>query len=83
MQQVEPKNREREFYKILFHDEFSKYFNEDEIIKHWIPRTDWDNVGEDPSGRAQLIHEQTTQKKETNNLNNKPTSARIITTSII
>lgn len=83
VQQIEPKNREREFYKILFHDEFSKHFNEDEIIKHWIPRTDWANVGEDPSGRAQLIHEQTTQKNNVKISTNKNTLTRKSTTSIV
>ena len=71
------KNREREFYKILFHEEFSNHFNENEIIHHWIPRTDWANVGEDPSGRAQLIHE------NTNIAAHDSTKVRKILTSII
>ena len=25
-------------------------------FKRWIPRTDWDGVGYDPSGRAQGVH---------------------------
>jgi asparagine synthase (glutamine-hydrolysing) len=72
-QQIEEKSREKEFYKYLFHEEFSKHFNEDEVVSHWVPRTDWANVGEDPSGRAQIIHEQTTLT----------TQSRKIMTSII
>ena len=76
VQDVEEKMREREFYKILFHEEFSEHFNEEEIVRHWVPRTDWDNVGEDPSGRAQMIHENTTQSTNTSNIR------KIITTTI-
>ena len=86
-QQIEEKNREMEFYKYLFHEEFSKNFNEKYVVSHWIPRTDWANVGEDPSGRAQLIHEQTTQlKQKSNNYSSTQipnTSSRKVITSII
>ena len=26
-------------------------------VKKWIPKTEWEGVGNDPSGRAQLIHD--------------------------
>ena len=34
--------------------------NREEIVPSWIPRTDWDGVSYDPSGRAQKVHENTT-----------------------
>ena len=42
-----------EFYYRKIYDEM---FPEDIGIKRWIPRTDWDGVGYDPSGRAQGVH---------------------------
>merc|ERR1712070_1050483 len=48
-----PKTKEALLYRRIF----DKLFPErDTIIPRWIPRTDWDGVGEDPSGRAQGVH---------------------------
>ena len=48
-----PKTKEALLYRKIF----DKLFPErDNIIPRWIPRTDWDGVGEDPSGRAQGVH---------------------------
>ena len=30
-----------------------------DVVPRWIPRTDWEGVGYDPSGRAQQVHNQT------------------------
>ena len=34
----------------------SLYSNRENTVDYWIPRTDWANVGADPSGRAQNSH---------------------------
>lgn len=49
-----PKTKEALYFRTLFDELFP---NKDKFIKLWVPRTDWDNVGEDPSGRAQVVHE--------------------------
>jgi asparagine synthase (glutamine-hydrolysing) len=36
---------------------YDELFKTELPIKRWIPRTDWNGVGYDPSGRAQQIHE--------------------------
>ena len=46
------KSKEEYYYKKIY----SEMFPEDIGIKRWIPRTDWDGVGYDPSGRAQGVH---------------------------
>ena len=48
-----PKTKEAYFYRQIFEKQFP---GRDSIIPRWIPRTDWDGVGEDPSGRAQKVH---------------------------
>ena len=48
-----PKTKEAYFYRQIFEKQFP---GRDGIIPRWIPRTDWDGVGEDPSGRAQKVH---------------------------
>lgn len=50
-----PKNKEEYYYRTIFDEIFtgmgSKY-----TVEKWVPRTDWDGVGYDPSGRAQGTH---------------------------
>lgn len=48
-----PKTKEALFYRRIFEKQFS---DRSQIIPQWIPRTDWEGVGEDPSGRAQGVH---------------------------
>jgi len=36
---------------------YDELFKTELPIKRWIPRTDWNGVGYDPSGRAQQVHE--------------------------
>jgi asparagine synthase (glutamine-hydrolysing) len=50
-----PKTKEALYFRTLFEELFPE---KDKFIKLWVPRTDWKNVGEDPSGRAQVVHEQ-------------------------
>jgi len=53
-----PKTKEALYYRKLF---MQYYPNHDNSVKLWQPRTDWEGVGGDPSGRAQSCHEQTTR----------------------
>ena len=50
-----PKNKEEYNYRTIFDEIFtgmgSKY-----TVEKWVPRTDWEGVGYDPSGRAQGTH---------------------------
>jgi asparagine synthase (glutamine-hydrolysing) len=49
-----PKNKEELYYRQIF----DKLFPErQDIVPRWIPKTDWDGVGYDPSGRAQKVHD--------------------------
>ena len=52
-----PKTKEALYYRKIFDRQFP---NREEIVPMWIPRTDWDGVSYDPSGRAQKVHENTT-----------------------
>ena len=52
-----PKTKEALYYRLIFNELFP---NKDKFIKLWVPRTDWDNVYEDPSGRCQIVHNQKT-----------------------
>ena len=52
-----PKTKEALYYRKIFDRQFP---NRSEIVPRWIPRTDWDGVSYDPSGRAQKVHENTT-----------------------
>ena len=47
------KNKEELFYKNLFLELFP---GRGEIVDRWVPKTDWDGVSYDPSGRAQTVH---------------------------
>lgn len=49
-----PRTKEALMYRKIFREFFPSRENE---VKLWIPRTDWNNVGEDPSGRAQISHQ--------------------------
>ena len=43
----------------MFRRTYEELFpNRESCVKKWVPRTDWEGVGEDPSGRAQKVHEQ-------------------------
>ena len=48
-----PKTREALYYRRIFDNLFP---NRSDIVPRWIPRTDWDGVSYDPSGRAQAVH---------------------------
>ena len=47
-----PKTKEALYYRKIFDRQFP---NLSEIVPRWIPRTDWDGVSYDPSGRAQKV----------------------------
>jgi asparagine synthase (glutamine-hydrolysing) len=48
-----PKTKEDLYYRRIFDEKFP---NRENIVPRWIPRTDWDGVSYDPSGRAQTVH---------------------------
>jgi asparagine synthase (glutamine-hydrolysing) len=48
-----PKTREALYYRRIFDKHFP---DRSEIVPRWIPRTDWEGVSYDPSGRAQKVH---------------------------
>jgi len=50
------KSKEECYYKKIFEDLFPKSIP----IIRWIPRTEWEGVGYDPSGRAQIVHDDAT-----------------------
>jgi asparagine synthase (glutamine-hydrolysing) len=50
-----PKTKEAFLFRQIFEELFP---NRENTVKKWIPRTDWEGVGEDPSGRAQQSHTQ-------------------------
>jgi asparagine synthase (glutamine-hydrolysing) len=52
-----PKTKEALYYRKIFDGLFP---NRENIVPRWIPRTDWEGVSYDPSGRAQKVHENTT-----------------------
>ena len=52
-QKFNVKNKEEAFYRMVFEELFP---NKHSIIERWIPKTEWDGVSYDPSGRAQKIH---------------------------
>lgn len=47
------RTKEAVWYKRIYDSLFTRELP----IKRWIPRTDWEGVGYDPSGRAQQVHE--------------------------
>lgn len=51
-----PATKEALYYRQIY-DEL--YPGKENIVKLWIPKTDWDGVTSDPSGRAQLVHNNT------------------------
>jgi asparagine synthase (glutamine-hydrolysing) len=51
-EQMGVKSKEEMYYKKIYNELFPENIG----IKRWIPRTDWDGVGYDPSGRAQGVH---------------------------
>jgi asparagine synthase (glutamine-hydrolysing) len=50
-----PVTKEEYYYRTLFEELFPGRGREYTVQK-WVPRTDWDGVGYDPSGRAQASH---------------------------
>jgi asparagine synthase (glutamine-hydrolysing) len=52
------KSKEECYYKKIFDELFPKTIP----VIRWIPRTEWDGVGYDPSGRAQIVHDDATVK---------------------
>jgi asparagine synthase (glutamine-hydrolysing) len=55
-----PRTKEALYYRKIFDVLFPK---REKIVPRWIPRTDWEGVSYDPSGRAQKVHENTTINK--------------------
>ena len=51
-----PKNKEELYYRRIFDSIFP---DREKIVPRWIPKTEWDGVGYDPSGRAQQVHIET------------------------
>ena len=51
-----PKTKEALYYRKIFDKLFPKSEN---IVPRWVPRTDWEGVSYDPSGRAQKVHVKT------------------------
>jgi asparagine synthase (glutamine-hydrolysing) len=51
-----PVTKEALYYRRIFDSLFPERFS---IIPRWVPRTDWNGVSYDPSGRAQLSHNHT------------------------
>ena len=47
------KNKEEGYYRKIFEELFP---NKGSIVPRWIPKTEWDGVSYDPSGRSQLVH---------------------------
>ena len=52
-----PRSKEALYYRRIFDKLFPNRTN---IVPRWIPRTDWEGVSYDPSGRAQTVHNSTT-----------------------
>ena len=55
-----PVSKEGFLFRKMFHELFPNKQNE-QTVKLWIPRTDWEGVNLDPSGRAQSVHVNTTE----------------------
>lgn len=54
-----PKSKEELFYRRIF----DKLYPENgDIVPRWIPNMEWAGVNYDPSGRAQTVHNDTTEK---------------------
>ena len=54
-----PKSKEELFYRRIF----DKLYPENgDIVPRWIPNMEWAGVNYDPSGRAQKVHNDTTEK---------------------
>ena len=47
------KTKEELYYKQIYNELFP---NRENIVDRWIPKTDWDGVDYDPSGRSQKCH---------------------------
>ena len=47
------KNKEEMYYKQIFDELFP---NREQVVDRWIPKTEWNGVSYDPSGRAQSSH---------------------------
>tara|TARA_Y100000816_G_scaffold292482_1_gene288010 strand:- start:2184 stop:4004 length:1821 start_codon:yes stop_codon:yes gene_type:complete len=50
-----PKTKEEYYYRTIF-DELFPDSGREYTVKKWIPNTDWEGVGYDPSGRIQNAH---------------------------
>lgn len=49
-----PITKEALYFRRIFDEKFP---DRESIVPRWIPRTDWEGVSYDPSGRAQKVHE--------------------------
>lgn len=52
-----PKTKEALYFRKIFDELFPR---RESIVPRWVPRTDWEGVSYDPSGRAQSVHVNTT-----------------------
>ena len=50
-----PKTKEALYYRKIYEELFP---NCESVSKYWIPNTSWEGVKEDPSGRAQNVHDE-------------------------
>jgi len=54
-----PMNTPQTKEAFMFRKTFEELFpNRSHTVKKWIPKTEWEGVGDDPSGRAQKVHTQ-------------------------
>lgn len=52
-----PTTKEAMYYRHIFAKKYSKAQVE-KTVARWIPQTNWEGVGSDPSGRAQKVHDE-------------------------
>jgi asparagine synthase (glutamine-hydrolysing) len=52
-----PKTKEEYYYREMFKEIFKHDQQFDRCVKKWIPNETWADVGYDPSGRAQKVHQ--------------------------
>ena len=52
-------NKEEAYYRKIFNQHFH---NDSGFVKRWVPKMSWEGVSYDPSGRAQKVHENTTNQ---------------------
>lgn len=58
-----PLTKEAYWYRQIFEEHFP-YARAEETVSKWIPRTEWEGVDADPSGRSQGVHEEHSKWKK-------------------